>query len=223
MYAHGFAALFLAETYGMAQHPELRDRLAEAIELIVAAQNSEGGWRYTPQSRDADISVTVCQVMALRAARNAGLAVPKSTIDRSVAYVRRCQNPDGGFRYMASGGGPLSGFARSAAGVVALFNAGIYEGPEAEAAIAYLESFRPGPEGRDVGGYYFYGHYYAVQTMWHVGGQAWQAWYPAIRDELVARQLGDGSWRDPAGAHYATAMACIVLLTPNNYLPILQR
>ena len=49
----------------------LIDRLAASIELIIAAQNPEGGWRYTPQPRDADVSVTVCQVMALRAAHKA--------------------------------------------------------------------------------------------------------------------------------------------------------
>jgi hypothetical protein len=89
MYGHGFATLFLCEVHGMAEHPSLRDRLALAIELIVASQNGEGGWRYTPEPRDADVSVTVCEVMALRAARNAGFAVPRETIDRSTAYVKQ--------------------------------------------------------------------------------------------------------------------------------------
>ena len=38
--------------------------------------------------------------MGLRSARDAGLSVPKETIDRAVQYVRLCQNKaDGGFRY----------------------------------------------------------------------------------------------------------------------------
>ncbi|HND53778.1 MAG TPA: prenyltransferase/squalene oxidase repeat-containing protein, partial [Pirellulaceae bacterium] len=76
MYEHGFATLFLAEAYGMSPQPALRARLARAVKLIVDKQNDEGGWRYAPERRDADISVTICQVMALRAARNAGLFVP---------------------------------------------------------------------------------------------------------------------------------------------------
>ena len=44
--------------------------------------------------------------------------------------------------------------------------------------------------------HYFYGHYYAVQAMWHAGGEYWTKWYPAIRDALVARQADDGSWND---------------------------
>ena len=53
---------------------------------------------------DADISVTAVQVLALRAARNAGLKVAQSTIDRAIAYMKRCaNNPDGGFSYQATG------------------------------------------------------------------------------------------------------------------------
>ena len=106
MYGHGFATLFLAECYGMSPRPELREKLDKAVKLIVNTQNKEGGWRYQPQREDADISVTVCQVMALRAARNAGLYVPKETIDRSIDYVKRSQNADGGFMYMLQGGEP---------------------------------------------------------------------------------------------------------------------
>ena len=71
MYDHGFATLFLAEVYGMTRTPKLRNSLERAVRLIINAQNKEGGWRYEPDSKDADLSVTVCQVMALRAARNA--------------------------------------------------------------------------------------------------------------------------------------------------------
>ena len=222
MYGHGFATLFLAECYGMSASDELREKLARAVDLIVNTQNDEGGWRYQPRRLDADISVTICQVMALRAARNAGIEVPRETIDKCIDYVRRSQNPDGGFMYMVSGG--ESGFARSAAGVVALHSAGVYEGPELGKGIDYLMKFLPG-EGRPSAGesYYFYAHYYAVQAMWRQGGEAWQKWYPAIRDEMVGRQRTDGSWMSPISPEYATAMCCIVLQVPNNYLPILQR
>ena len=73
MYEHGFATLFLAEVYGMSPRNDLRDKLARAVELIVRTQNAEGGWRYQPRPEDADISVTVCQIMALRRAER-GLA-----------------------------------------------------------------------------------------------------------------------------------------------------
>ncbi len=223
MYGHAFAALFLCEVYGMAPQPELRDRLSQAIELIVGSQNEQGGWRYQPQPQQADVSVTVCQIMALRAARNAGITVPSETIDRAITYVKACQNQDGGFRYMQSEAKQTSAFPRSAAGVVALYNAGIYDGPQIESGLKYLTQFQPDPKQSKQGGFYFYSHYYAAQAMWHAGGEHWQRWYPAIRDQLLARQRPDGSWPDSICAEYGTAMACIILQVPNNYLPILQR
>lgn len=225
MYGHGFATLFLAEAYGMSMRADVRDRLAKAVELIVNTQNKEGGWRYQPQRHEADISVTICEIMALRAARNAGIYVPRETIDRTIEYVKKSQNADGGFMYMLQTGG-TSAFPRSAAGVVALYSAGVYEGPEIEKGLAYLMESIP---NREIAGFnrethYFYGHYYAVQAMWHAGGEYWREWFPAIRDELLARQRGDdGAWMDTICPEYGTAMACIILQMPNNYLPIFQR
>jgi prenyltransferase beta subunit len=221
MYEHGFATLFLAELYGMSPRNDLRDKLARAVDLIVRTQNDEGGWRYQPRKADADLSVTICQVMALRAARNAGFRVPNETIDRCVDYVKRSQNADGGFRYVLNQA--ESAFPRSAAGVVALYSAGIYEGPVVERGLTYLDRFLPRGPAAAQDAYFFYGHYYAVQAMWQAGGARWQQWYPAIRDLLLARQQADGSWLDPTGPQYGTAMATIILQLPDNSLPIFQR
>jgi hypothetical protein len=222
MYGHGFATMFLGECYGMSPRAELREKLAKAVKLIVGCQNKDGGWRYQPVRADADISVTVCEIMALRAARNAGLYVPNETIDRAKEYVKRSQNADGGFMYMIQGG--ESAFPRSAAAVAALYSAGIYKDDQITKGLDYLMRFLPaeGVARRD-GGYYFYAHYYAVQAMWQAGGDRWRRWYPAIRDELVRQQRDDGSWLAPEGNECGTAMALIVLQIPNNYLPIFQR
>ncbi len=222
MYGHGFATLFLAEAYGMSRDGALRERLSRAVQLIVSTQNDEGGWRYEPKRLDADISVTICQVMALRAARNAGIFVPNKTIDACTDYVRRSQNPDGGFAYQLTESSE-SAFARSAAGIVALYNAGIYEGDEIEKGLKYLSKHVPRSTVRSLENHYFYGHYYAVQAMWQAGGDYWRQWYPAIHDVLLAKQRGDGAWFDTISPEYGTAMACIILQMPNNYLPIFQR
>jgi hypothetical protein len=241
MYGHGFATLFLAEAHGMVPNGALRDRLkgtlGRAVNLIIKSQNPEGGWRYQPQPRDADLSVTICQIMALRAARNAGFSVPKAVADRCTKYVKDCQDVHGtgGFRYQRFGG-PV-GFARTAAGVVALHSAGVYEGQEVQKGLDYLlQNCKPGGRAgvfgfaQDMQIHYYYGHYYAVQAMWTAGGRYWREWYPAIRDELLRPQnqggdrQADGSWFDNRICrHYSTAMALIILQVPNNYLPILQR
>ncbi len=223
MYGHGFATLFLAEVYGMSRRADVRDHLDRAVRLIVRTQNPDGGWRYQPVPKEADISATVCQIMALRAARNAGLHVPKETVDRCIEYVKKCQNPDGGFQYQLYHRGE-SAFPRSAAGVVALHSAGKYEGKEIDRGLAYLRRFAPQGQMARYEGHFFYGHYYAAQAMWRAGGEAWDEWYPAIRDTLLRDQLPDGAWTDSTVCiEYGTAMGLIILQMPNNYLPIFQR
>ena len=224
MYGHGFATLFLAECCGMTPRPDAREKLAKAVKLTVNTQNDAGGWRYQPEKMPADISVSMSQVMALRAARNAGIFVPKETIERALSYIKKSQNRDGGFRYMLIGP-EQSAFPRSAAGVAGLYSLGVYEGPELTKGLDYLMQFapQPGVVRRDMG-WDYYGHYYAAMAMWQAGGERWAKWYPAVRDDLVLKQQPSGAWDDPAvSPEFGTAAACIVLQVPNNYLPIFQR
>jgi hypothetical protein len=222
MYGHGFATLFLSEVYGMADRSDIDstvgEKLRKAVKLTCQCQNDAGGWRYQPQKSDADLSITICQIMGLRAARDAGIHVPDDVRTKCINYVKNSQNADGGFRYQITGGG--STFPLTGAGVVSLYSAGIYDGEPIEKALKWLMNYLPG-KGSSNTGYFFYGHYYAVQAMWHAGGDYWARWYPAIRDTLLARQGGDGAWPDAEVCpEFGTAMACIILQMPNNYLPI---
>lgn len=221
MYDHGFGTLFLAELYGTDRELDIRPKLGLAVELIRRTQNSEGGWRYNPAPTEADLSVTVCQMMALRAARNAGLGVPKETIDHAVEYVRRSQNADGGYMYRITGG--ESRFPLTAAAVVALHNAGIYEGPEIDAAIKYLRANMPANSSLERNSFFFYAHYYSVQAFWHKGGDAWEQWYKELKKSLLGLHNAQGGWFDYNSIEYGTAMACLILNMPRTVLPIFQR
>ncbi len=216
MYGHGFAMLFLAESYGMTQKTEIGEKLRRAVQLTVRCQNNDGGWRYQPVKQDADLSVTVCQIMGLRAARDAGIHVPDETRSKCIEYVKNSQNANGSFRYTLRGGHAT--FAMTAAGVTSLYSAGIYEGDQVTKALNFLMGQKPSGAGSS--GHYFYGQYYAVQAMWHAGGEYWNQWYPAIRDELLQRQQADGSWTSSHSGEYGTAMACIILQMPLNFLPV---
>lgn len=230
MYGHGFATLFLGEVYGMtrggpdtARAQRVHEALVRAVRLIEQTQNDEGGWRYNPVPYDADVSVTICQIMALRSARNAGLEVSSQVIDNAVEYVRRCQNNDGGFKYQADSG--ASAWPRSAAGVASLFYAGIYEDDAIDKGLAYIEnSALPGRANARSRAHFHYGHYYAVQAMYLAGGDYWERWWNAVRGELLDTQNEDGTWSDRSvGDTYGTAMSLIVLQMPKRYLPIFQK
>ena len=216
MYGHGFSMLFLSQVYGMTRKAKIGEKLRKAVELTSQTQNKDGGWRYEPVRSDADLSITVCQIMGLRGARDAGIDVSDEVRKKCIDYVKRSQNSNGSFRYTLRGG--HSTMAMTAAGVTSLYSAGIYDGELIEKALKRLIASKPRSSR---GGHFFYTHYYAVQAMWHAGGAYWNAWYPAIRDVLLADQANDGSWRSSeAGSEFGAAMACIILQMPLNYVPV---
>jgi hypothetical protein len=258
MYSHAFATLFLAEVYGMTDRADVRDKLQAAVDYIVACQNQEGAWRYMPFAVESDMSITVCQLNALRGARNVGVRVPRSTIDRAASYVERSYvtRDEGGmgfgfdnyyrigrgsFRYQAQRQ-TRSSFALTAAGIAALHNTGHYgntlqttladkaQAPKIDlhASIDFLLDHYDLVSGRSpytFHYFYWYGHYYATQALYVIGGKAWAWYYPKMREELVRGQLASGAWPSTAGPgeNFSTAVGAIILSLPYGYLPIFQR
>lgn len=223
MYNHGFATLALAEAYGMSPRPEIETVLRKAVDLIVRTQNQRGGWRYQPMPYDDDITVTGCQLMALRAADNAGLNVPTKTIEKGLEYIESCF-AYGGFGYQP-GGSP--GTARTGIGVLLLELLGKENDEKVKKGVAYLKQNPP----RYPGNYFYYGTYYCAQAMYQYGGADWQAWNRDMTKELLRIQIkgsGDdrGSWPEAGaagGKTYAVALALLGLEVNWRYLPIYQR
>ena len=216
------ATLALAELYGQTGDDTLKPVVKKAADLIIRSQAANGGWRYEPQPTGADISVTIMQVMALRAAKNAGMHVPDTTMKKAIAYIKSCYKPaQGGFTYMPTSGAP--GFARTAAGLCVLFLSGEYEAKEIPKGVEYLKSHFDSPI------HFYYGHYYAAHAMHQVGGKEWEDWYGRLTRYFVTSgsQAADGSWsttnRREVGPVYQTSIAVIVLSVPAHYLPIFQR
>lgn len=225
MYGHGFATLFLSQVYGMEEDEDrqakLKQALTRAVVLISRSQSVAGGWLYTPDSNGDEGSVTVTQIQALRGCRNAGIKVPRETIDRAVGYIAASAQPDGGIAYRVGMSGSRP--AISAAAVSTLYNAGKYDDPMAKKCLAYCRK-NVRVEGGAVQGWYFYAHFYMAQAMWQVGGKDWATYFPKMRDRLVKQQAGNGSWNgDSIGTVYGTAIATIILQLPYDRLPILMR
>jgi hypothetical protein len=231
MYAHGFATLFFAECAGMSADPRLRRAIEAALDLIYRSQNPAGGWRYNPAPTDADISVTICQVMAIRAAYNAGIGGERSqeTMGRAIKYVEKSARKDGTFVYTL-GGPPWSGLQAvpsCAAGIMCLQGAGItkLDHPILGPAYTYLRgSVLDHLHGGD--NWYWYGQYYCSQAMFlSPDSKDWDRYWPAVTKHLLESQREDGSWAQFSygGNEYGTAVALIILQIPNQYLPIYQR
>jgi squalene cyclase len=228
MYGHGIATIALAELYGQTRTTAIKTKLEHMVRVIVASQNSEGGWRYRPVARDADISVTVLSVVAVRAAKNAGLEVPQQTIDNAVKYVRRCHDKrSGGFCYQP-GGGP--GFARTAAAIYSLQVCGEYDDPLVKIGSEYLlQAMEKKNEHKE---WFTYGHFYAAPAQYMIGGQTWEKWYQVIKEVLLedVSTKGDQAWWDAkrdrgrdVGPTYCTAVYTMILAMPYHYVPLYQR
>jgi prenyltransferase beta subunit len=219
MYAHAMATLALAEVWGATGDKDIKPVLKKAVDLIQSSQNHEGGWRYEPRPTGADISVTIMQVMALRAAKNSGLHVQDQVLKKAIGYIKRCYHVrTGGFTYQP---GQTPGFARTAAGVCVLQLTGEYKASEIPKAIEYLKA------NFDTQQHFWYGHYYASHAMHQVGGKDWKDWYERMNSVFLPMQKPDGSWggfdRSSAGPVYQTSIAVIALSVPMNYLPIYQK
>lgn len=246
MYSHAFATLFLAEAYGMAGGAACKVALERAVNLIVDCQNQHGGWRYNPFDREVDLSVTVCQLQALRAARNIGIKVPDDTVTRAIAYVKQSQvrgpqrprfgrrssmaaSSGGQFYYKIQGRGAYQKsdeYAINAAALTALASAGIYDKELHEPTLDFLERAY-GSTADYYGSHFFfwYGNYYACQAFFQTGGTRFERFYDRLRRDLLESQRPDGSWSNEVGPgdEFATAVACLLLSLPQQYLPIFQR
>ncbi len=216
MYNHGFATLALAEAYGAVENDRLGFALTKAIQLITDSQsrNPKGAWRYSPESKDADTTVSGAQMVALFAARNAGLGVPEEAIQKGLKFFERCQTSEGGFGYTSAAGpnGP-----RTAIAALVLALAKKKDTDSFRNAFAYLQR---APRSNS---YYQYFLYYASQAFFHAGPKYWNEWNRDNIVELGKSQNGDGSWDGQFGATFCTASSLLSLALNYRYLPIYER
>jgi hypothetical protein len=223
MYCHALATLALTQFYAMTGNEKARQTVKPAVQLIIKAQNNEGGWRYDPAPTGADISITAMQVMALRAARDAGFAVPEKSLLDAVKYVGRCRDArNGGYRYQPYGG--LTGFARTAAGVCALQSSGYADDVNLGQSFEFMARLPDDPA------HYWYGHFHASHAYSIAGGKAWEDYYRRLRERLLAEgfQRPDGQWYDARkegvyGPAYQTAIAVLILSIPTSSLPMYRK
>lgn len=216
MYNHGFATLALAESYGAVDDSRLGPALEKAVGLIISAQkmNNFHAWRYSPEAQDADTTVSGAQMVALFAARNAGISVPEEAIQNGIKFFLSCQTPEGGFGYIS----PVAPNAtRTAIGCVVLALAKEKNTAPFRSAFAFLKE---APPDRAYPQYFLY---YASQALFHGSPEAWQNWNRANIKMLRSTQTPDGNWEGQLGSTFATSGSLLSLALNYRYLPIYER
>ena len=197
--------LALAEAYGLTNDLRLGPALEKATKLIVSSQknNPKGGWRYSPESQDADTTVSGAQMVALFAARNAGIKVPEEAIERGKAYALSCQDSRGGFGYTTSG----ANLPRTAIGSLILSLAKDTDSDAYKNSVEYLkESAKFGDQGHK-----FYSLYYTSQAVFRASPSFWNSWNSQNFKRLQSTQTENGSWNGNYGQTFATSAALLCL------------
>lgn len=218
MYNHGFATLALAEYYGVTNDSRIGPSLKKATNLILSAQktNSKGGWRYSPESKDADTTVSGAQLVALFAAKNAGIQVPDDAINKGIKFLLNCQDEKGGFGYTGNSGANLP---RTAIGSLILALNQETESKAFKLSINYLrENGQFGDQGHK-----FYSLYYTSQALFRSTKADWEKWNIQNVRQLQSSQLENGSWAGNYGTTFATSAALLSMALNYRYLPIYER
>jgi squalene cyclase len=230
-YGHGFSMLFLSQVLGEEEDERRREELvkvlAKAVEFSGRAQTADGGWGYVSAKDGNNFdegSTTITQVQGLRGCRNAGVPVPREIIDKAIAYIHKCTQPDGGVQYSSKGGGGRP--AISAAAIACLFNAGEYDDTHVPRMLDYAEKHL-GNITNNGFGHWHYAHFYYAQVMYREGGKRWAGYREQIEKRLVgeAQVEGDAAFwpQGYIGPVYTTATNLTILQLDKGMLPIYQR
>ncbi len=220
MYAQAIATIALSEAYTMTRDPKLKPEIDSAMEYIVTAQHSAGGWRYSP-GEPGDTTVTGWQMMALKSCELAGISVPAATIKKGRLFLASVGDESTGqFGYKSKDADPTS----TAIGLLIQMyhgwsreHRGVFEGSR------YLVKL--GPSKNNI-----YFNYYATLALFHARHSDWDQWNQQMRDYLVRTQAkkghSAGSWffkekyGSVGGRLYTTAMAVMILEVYYRYLPL---
>jgi hypothetical protein len=244
LFGHGYALLFLATVYGQEEDGDRRHKLEKlltrAVEFTGKAQTARGGWGYVSAAKGIDFdecASTIVQLQGLRAARNAGIVVPKKLID--IDYLRRCTKPSGAVIYSILRPDQGERPALTAAALACMLTAGEYDSDLARKWLRSCQQSIPGTLTERRIGHDEFTHYYYAQALYILGDTGYEKLFPGSKpaeqitwskyretmcDAILKCQAEDGSWKTgPLGPVYSTVCCLTILQLDNGTLLIYQR
>jgi hypothetical protein len=234
MYHHGFGMLALAEAYGTVDDRHVwpsgkKPRsIGAALELAVRAavtsqkKNPLGAWRYSPESTDADTSVSGAVLVGLLAARNAGIEVPDESIDKAISYYTKMTATSGQVAYSGGLGGFNESLARISIATLVYSLARRKDLPQFKATLGYLVD-KLEFTGQSGFGLIDYQRYYQSQALFQGDVEAWKKWNKLLVRQLKAEQQADGSFPGGNGRATSTSLTLLALALNYRFLPIYER
>ena len=233
MYGHGIATLMLAEALGMPRDDEMDDiirkALKKAVQVTVNAARAPkspeqaGGWRYTPDATDSDVSLSGWQILSLHATQQVGIPVPESVITGAVDYTKRMISPEGkvGYQNPDQEHPALRGLA------LLVLIIGHQEKDPLLRKIADRMMTDPIAWRGD---HFYYRAYYDAVGLSRAFPDLWEKYLPKYESVLLPHQKEDGSFdtsvdgeAQGAGPTYTTSMAVMAFAVQRHVLPAYQR
>ncbi len=232
MHGQGFALTFLSYAIGDActskQMEDIgcdtyKNVMRKAIRLAEESQSRNGGWIYDPYGGGDENSVTVCIVMGLRAAKEAGFRVKEKVIKKGGKYIEDCANPDGSFSYsLGSRGGTVT---LTGAGISDLYFYGRHSQFSAkhkqliDRGIKFIWDNKSQLTNLSFG---MYSLFYSTLAMYWAGDKYWDQWFKFVVDIIKNHRKDDGT----IGHHYGildSGFATLILLIPKKILPLFDK
>jgi hypothetical protein len=234
-YSHACATIAMCEAYASSKQIPWRKSAEAAIGYINACQNPYKAWRYGKAPGDNDASVTGWMLLALKAAKDAGIPVNERTMKDGLAFLDSITDEDTGRTgYIKKGELPVR-----PEGLVGRFPANESEALTAVAMTARIfcdagdsKLMKAGAEllakklplwDENRGSIDMYYWYYGTLAMFQMGGEHWERWNKNMKAAVIDSQHTDanscleGSWdpKDPwgedGGRVYSTAIMTLCL------------
>lgn len=223
-----------------AADPALRVLAARAVAACVEMRTPDAGWGYGGDARRASNTVcTLWMVLALDAARAAGIEVPPRAFADAGAWVRALADPISGHTGYASRGGAgyrigaqepsdaqLAGEAMTGAGLWIRLVCGDFDNYAADVLAPrqeYLLRMRPPRFGDERGNGDAFEWWLASRALCSAGSNHWPRYFEALADQVGRAQAAEDcargslppldAWGTLAGRAWTTAFAALALET----------
>ncbi len=252
-YEHSIAVYALAEAYTLCVKsfgeniPNLKESVQASGQFMINSQHKGGGWDYDYDEdgqRGGDTSIVGWHVQALKACKHTGIEFNNVTKCARLAldYMESKQGSSGAIGYTnTKPRADQDGTTLAAVGALCfqMWDKSSHSVPRKACKLINKE-MKLVWEGPDSD---LYGHYYAAQAMINYGGDYWKKYNKLFRDQTLANQDKDGSFKpvntngkgkivavgasfkdnNGFGKHYRTALATMMLEVYYRFLPASQK
>jgi hypothetical protein len=234
-YSQACATLAMCEAYAATRQVPWRKSAEAGVAYINACQNPYKGWRYGKTPGDSDSSVTGWMLMALKAAKDAGIPVNERTMKDGLAVIDGLTDEDSGRTgYTKKGELPVrpdggknkwpgsESESLTAVAMTARIFCNESGSPLMKAGAELLAKKLPvWDEARGSIDMYYW--YYGTLAMFQMGGEHWERWNKNLKTAVIDHQRKDedgclaGSWDpldpwgDEGGRVYSTALMTLCL------------